>query len=117
MADNKLDALVFPHQTIPSSLISGIVEPDVQNRPTRGWNGITDISGLPAIVVPAGFTREVIDRDPNNKDHFLPAKQVELPVGLTFLGRPYDEATLLEVASGHRRSPKESGELPVQHKH
>ncbi len=77
--------------------------------------------GFPAIVVPAGFTREVYDRVPDDKDpngsQLEGPKQVELPVALEFLGRPFEEARLLEIASGfealtrHRRSPPDFGEL------
>ena len=50
-------------------------------------------TGLPAIVVPAGFAGD------------------ELPVGLELLGRPFDEPRLFEIAAGyeaaadHRRPP------------
>lgn len=116
-ADNRIDALVFPHQTIPSSIIGAPTEPEVEDRPYRGWNAISDVSGFPAVVVPAGFTEEVYDRDPSSPSNYLPPKKVALPFGLTFMARPFDEATLLEVASGyefktrHRRQPGEFGPL------
>ncbi|MGH7855361.1 MAG: amidase [Candidatus Binatia bacterium] len=72
-------------------------------------------TGFPAIVVPAGFTREVYDRVPDDKDpngsRLAGPKQVELPVALEFLARPFEEAKLFEIASGferikrHRRPP------------
>lgn len=120
MADNRLDAFVFPHATVPPGVIGETAEPDVQNRPARGYNAITDVSGLPAIVVPAGFTNEVYDRDKNAPERYLPVKSVSLPVGLTFLGRPYSEATLLSLASAyehatsHRKPPPGFGELPAK---
>ena len=61
-------------------------------------------TGFPAIVVPAGFTREVYDRVPDDRDpngsRLDGPKQIELPVALEFLARPFDEARLLEIASG-----------------
>jgi Asp-tRNA(Asn)/Glu-tRNA(Gln) amidotransferase A subunit family amidase len=48
---------------------------------------------VPSIVVPAGFTRD------------------NLPAGITFLGRPYDDARMIQLAYGyeqatrHRRAP------------
>lgn len=79
-------------------------------------------SGFPAIVVPAGFTREVYDRVPDDKDpngsRLEGPKQVELPVGLEFLGRPFEEAKLFEIASAyekvrrHRRPPAGFGPVP-----
>jgi Asp-tRNA(Asn)/Glu-tRNA(Gln) amidotransferase A subunit family amidase len=54
---------------------------------------IASQSWLPAITVPAGFA------------------DGQLPVGLEFMGRPYDEGTLFRLAYGfeqatrHRRAP------------
>ena len=80
-------------------------------------------TGFPAIVVPAGFTREVYDRVPDDKDpngsRLIGPKQVELPVALEFLGRPFEETKLLEVAAAfekigrHRRPPPAFGKLTV----
>jgi Asp-tRNA(Asn)/Glu-tRNA(Gln) amidotransferase A subunit family amidase len=48
---------------------------------------------VPSVVVPAGFTRD------------------NLPAGITFLGRPYDDGTMIklayayEQATWHRRPP------------
>ena len=81
-------------------------------------------TGFPAIVVPVGFTREVYDRVPDDNDpngsRLEGPKQVQLPVGLEFLGRPFEEAKLIEIASAyekikrHRRPPLGFGRLPGQ---
>jgi amidase len=78
-------------------------------------------TGFPAIVVPAGFTREVYDRVPDDGDpngsRLEGPKQVELPVALEFLARPFEEATLFEIASAfesltrHRRPPPAFGPI------
>ena len=78
-------------------------------------------TGFPAIVVPAGFTREVYDRVPDDSDpngcRLEGPKKVELPVALEFLARPFDEPTLFEIASAfesitrHRRPPPAFGAL------
>ena len=78
--------------------------------------------GFPAIVVPAGFTREVYDRVPDEKDpngsRLQGPKGAELPVALEFLCRPFEEVKLFEIASAyeklhrHRRPPAGFGPLP-----
>jgi Asp-tRNA(Asn)/Glu-tRNA(Gln) amidotransferase A subunit family amidase len=78
-------------------------------------------TGFPAIVVPAGFTREVYDRVPDDRDpngsRLEGPKPVELPVALEFLARPFDEARLFEIAAAfesitrHRRPPPGFGAL------
>jgi Asp-tRNA(Asn)/Glu-tRNA(Gln) amidotransferase A subunit family amidase len=82
---------------------------------------LSPVSGFPAIVVPAGFTREVYDRVPDSKDpngsRLEGPKADQIPVAMEFLSRPYDEATLFEIASAfeagtkHRRPPKAFGPL------
>jgi amidase len=82
---------------------------------------LSPVSGFPAIVVPAGFTREVYDRVPDSSDpngsRLDGPKPDQLPVAMEFLARPFDEARLLEIASAYesgtknRRPPKRFGPL------
>ena len=90
----ELDALIYPFKTLPATRIG------------EGWNwrtaynNLSSASGLPALVVPAGFTQE------------------GLPIALEFLGRPFSEPTLIRLASGyeasthHRRTPPSTPPLP-----
>jgi amidase len=75
---------------------------------------LSPVSGFPAIVVPAGFTREVYDRVPDASDpngsRLEGPKAAQLPVAMEFLARPFDEALLFEIASAyeagtHHRHP------------
>jgi Asp-tRNA(Asn)/Glu-tRNA(Gln) amidotransferase A subunit family amidase len=92
MADNGLDAIV--HKTVehqPTLIKEGINPPYVTSKGMPSLN--TPLRYLSAITVPSGFTTD------------------NLPVGITFLGRPYSEPTLLklayayEQATHHRRPP------------
>ena len=92
MADHKLDAIVHKaveHQ--PTLIADGIGPPWVDQKGAPHIN--TFLIFVPSVVVPAGFTSD------------------DLPAGITFLGRPYDDANMLrfayayEQATGHRRTP------------
>ena len=92
MADHRLDAIVHKaveHQ--PTLIKDGVNPPFVDQKGAPHIN--TFLMFVPSIVVPAGFTRD------------------NLPAGITFLGRPYDDAKMIQLAyayeqaSRHRRAP------------
>jgi len=149
MADNRLDVLVYPTKTIPAPLLAGPVEPTnlrtVKESLTVLVDGVPyektvervlDVrasltprlspnAGLPVVVVPAGFTREVYDRaairaaDSSKKaGELMPPKAAALPVSVDFLGRPYSEPVLIRIAAAyeqatrHRRAPPNFPALP-----
>lgn len=77
-AADDLDVLVFPHQKRP-------VVPIGDTQLDR--NGfLASGSGFPAITVPAGFT------------------DADIPVGIEFLARPFEEAKLLSIAHAFEQS-------------
>jgi Asp-tRNA(Asn)/Glu-tRNA(Gln) amidotransferase A subunit family amidase len=92
MADHKLDAIV--HKAVehePTLIKDGVNPPFVDQKGAPHIN--TFLMFVPSIVVPAGFTR------------------ANLPAGITFLGRPYDDAKMIQLAyayeqlTRHRRAP------------
>jgi len=92
MADHRLDAIVHKaveHQ--PTLIQDGVNPPYVNQKGAPHIN--TFLWVVPSIVVPAGFTRD------------------NLPAGITFLGRPYDDARMIrfayayEQATMYRRPP------------
>jgi amidase len=92
MADHRLDAIV--HKAVehhPTLIKNGVNPPFVDQKGAPHIN--TFLMFVPSIVVPAGFTRD------------------NLPAGITFLGRPYDDARMIQLAyayeqaSRHRRPP------------
>ncbi len=92
MADNRLDAIVHKaveHQ--PTLIKDGVNPPFVDQKGAPHIN--THLVYVPSIVVPAGFTRD------------------DLPAGITFLGRPYDDGNMIklayayEQATHHRKPP------------
>lgn len=96
MADNDLDAIVFPT----------LVEPPAEiGEETAGASSrnISPATGFPDLTVPAGFSRTE-----------------QLPVGIDFLGKPFSEPELIEYAYSyeqatlHRHPPKKFGSLNEQ---
>ncbi len=94
MADNKLDAIVYKSVEHQPNLISeGMNPPYVSSKGAPALN--TFLVFVPAITVPAGFTRD------------------NLPVGITFQGRPYSDAMMIQLAyayeqATHHRKPPSS---------
>ena len=92
MTDNDLDAIVLKTNEHQPTLIEDGTKPPFVN--TKGaWFLNTFLVYVPIVTVPAGFTVD------------------NLPVGITFLGRPYDDGAMLklaysyEQATHHRRPP------------
>src|SRR6185503_9956850 len=93
MADHRLDAIVHKaveHQ--PTLIKDGVNPPYVDQKGAPFLN--THLVYVPAIVVPAGFTTD------------------DLPTGITFQGRPYDDVRMVqfayayEQATRHRKAPR-----------
>jgi amidase len=90
IADYQLDALVYPHQKQLVCKVGGS-----QNE----RNGVLgSVTGFPSICVQSGFS--------------TPSKTapIGVPIGMEILGRPFSEATLIEIAysfeqATHHRKP------------
>jgi amidase len=101
MADNRLDAIV--HKSVehqPTLIRDGINPPYMNDKGIPELN--TFLVYAASMTVPAGFTTD------------------NLPVGITFFGRPYSEPTLLklayayEQATHHRVPPKTTPALEAK---
>jgi aspartyl-tRNA(Asn)/glutamyl-tRNA(Gln) amidotransferase subunit A len=80
----RVDALVFPGQAGPAPRFEDVPTRELAPasiRFTCPWN----LTGLPALVVPCGFSRD------------------GLPVSLQIVGRPYEEPTVLRIARAYER--------------
>ena len=81
---SRVDALIFPGQAAPALRFdefpsTGFAPASI--RYTAPWN----LLGLPAVVVPSGFTRD------------------GLPVSIQIVGRRFDDATVLRIARAYER--------------
>ena len=77
----RLDALVYPFKSAPA-------EPHGERHPEKD-NPFSSITGLPAVLVPAGYT-----------------KKENGPISIEFLGRPFSEPTLFKLAYAYEQASK-----------
>ncbi len=83
MADHQLDALIAPTGGPPSLI-------DLVNGDPGGGGSFSSpaaVAGYPHVTVPMGYARG-------------------LPVGLSFVGRPWSEATLIKLAYAYEQATK-----------
>lgn len=86
MAEHDLDAFVYPHQ---KQLVAKVGEPQLDR------NGmLAAASGFPAITVPGGFSSSTS------------SAPLGVPVGVEFLGKPWSEPTLIEIAYAFEQATK-----------
>ncbi len=78
-AKHDLDALVLPFSTLPPAKLS---EPGVGG----SGNSLASNNGFPAVIVPGGYTSE------------------GLPMGVQFLGAPFSDLSVLEVARAYEKA-------------
>jgi len=86
MADDRLDAIVFPHQ-------KRLVVPVGETQTERN-GALASVTGFPSIVVPGGFS------SPTS------TASLGVPVGIEFLGRPWSENVLIEIGYGYEQATK-----------
>jgi Asp-tRNA(Asn)/Glu-tRNA(Gln) amidotransferase A subunit family amidase len=101
MSDHRLDAIV--HKSVehqPTLISQGVNPPYVTQKGVPHIN--TFLVFVPTVTVPAGFTQD------------------DLPIGISFLGRPYSDGAMIrlayayEQATRHRKPPASTPPLPGQ---
>jgi hypothetical protein len=94
----------------------------IQCMMTLGLDALAYPTGNIPPAIPAGFTTHVYDRvrdaDAPDGTRLVGPVPAVLPVGIDFLGLPFDEPTVIKIASvyeaatNHRRPPAAFGPLP-----
>lgn len=81
MKKYRLDAMVYPFRSVPPNKhLESYPESD---------NSFSSVSGMPAVVMPAGYTKATIG-----------------PIAIEFLGAPYSEPTLFKLAYAFEQTAK-----------
>jgi amidase len=136
MAEQDLDALVYPSTNLPPVKLDAPPGPTVNGRNgTHGLWNFLGAQGFPVITVPAGFTTEVYDLvrtadaparpstgyveqgQADTHTRLVGPVPAVLPVGMDILGVPFSEPTLIRIAAAyeaatrHRRAPSDFGPL------
>jgi aspartyl-tRNA(Asn)/glutamyl-tRNA(Gln) amidotransferase subunit A len=96
-----VDVVAMPTSPTPAVRIGERVSDPVQMYLMDIFTVSANLSGLPAISVPCGFTRGDGAPTPGG-----------LPIGLQLMGRRFDEATLLRVADAYERDTEWSKQPP-----
>ncbi len=93
-AFERVNAVAMPTSPVPAFRIGERVADPLQMYLIDVFTVSANLTGLPAISIPCGFTRG------------------GLPIGLQLTGRRFDEATLLRVADAYERDTTWSTQLP-----
>ena len=100
----SVDVVAMPTSPTPAVRIGERVADPVQMYLMDVFTVSANLSGLPAISVPCGFTRAagLGDGGPARRSSD-PSSEGGLPIGLQLMGRRFDEATLLRIADAYER--------------
>jgi aspartyl-tRNA(Asn)/glutamyl-tRNA(Gln) amidotransferase subunit A len=90
----RVDVVAMPTSPTPAVRLGERISDPVQMYLMDVFTVSANLSGLPAISVPCGFT------------------DGRLPIGLQLMGRRFDEATLLRVADAYERDTEWSKQSP-----
>jgi aspartyl-tRNA(Asn)/glutamyl-tRNA(Gln) amidotransferase subunit A len=93
-AFERVDVVAMPTSPVPAFRLGEKIDDPLQMYLVDVFTVSANLTGLPAISVPCGFTAAT------------------LPIGLQLTGRRFDEATLLRVADAYERDNAWSTQLP-----
>jgi aspartyl-tRNA(Asn)/glutamyl-tRNA(Gln) amidotransferase subunit A len=108
-AFTAVDVVAMPTSPTPAVRIGERVSDPVQMYLMDVFTVSANLSGLPAISVPCGFTAPKLDGRSASDGGFTTGR---LPIGLQLMGRRFDEATLLRVADAYERETEWSRQQP-----
>jgi len=108
-AFEHVDVVAMPTSPTPAVRIGERVSNPVQMYLMDVFTVSANLSGLPAISVPCGFTRGSGTAQVGGS----PSSDGGLPIGLQLMGRRFDEATLLRIADAYERDTEWPTQPPL----
>jgi aspartyl-tRNA(Asn)/glutamyl-tRNA(Gln) amidotransferase subunit A len=99
-AFERVDVVAMPTSPVPAFKLGEKIADPLQMYLVDVFTVSANLTGLPAINVPCGFTRGAATTTPG------------LPIGLQLTGRRFDEAMLLRLADAYERDTEWSTPLP-----
>jgi amidase len=115
MLENDIDVFVHPNVGVPQWLIGFDREPTINHRTAAGPS-ISDLLGVPEIIIPAGFDnvvynpKYVLSADKKNYTLMTGTEKSTMPhpmpFSINFWAGPGDEPTLLKIASSYEAATK-----------
>ncbi|MGE3909532.1 MAG: amidase family protein, partial [Chloroflexota bacterium] len=82
----NVDAIIFPGQAEPATPFPADPTPTELVRAASRFTNVWNLVGLPACVVPSGFSQD------------------GLPVSIQIVGKPFDDQTVLRIARAYERA-------------
>jgi len=107
-AFERVDVVAMPTSPVPAFRLGERIADPLQMYLVDVFTVSANLTGLPAINVPCGFTRGAAAPKPGE-----PATTAAgLPIGLQLTGRRFDEPMLLRMADAYERDTEWSRQLP-----
>ena len=107
-AFERVDVVAMPTSPVPAFKLGERIADPLQMYLVDVFTVSANLTGLPAINVPCGFTRGTAAPKPGE-----PASTAAgLPIGLQLTGRRFDEPMLLRMADAYERDTEWSRQLP-----
>jgi amidase len=115
MAEQKLDALVYPTGNMPPPKLGAPSGKEVNDRPADGVWRFLGRNGFPVITVPAGFTTQTYDwvrTGKGDEAELTGPIAAKLPIGMDIVARPFGEPMLFRIASAYESATKHRSPPP-----
>src|SRR5205823_15103634 len=110
-AFERVDVVAMPTSPVPAFRLGERIADPLQMYLVDIFTVSANLTGLPAVSIPCGFTAGERGRVPPALAD-APTSEGGLPIGIQLTGRRFDEGTLLRIADAYERDTTWSKRLP-----